>query len=45
MVPGIGGIIGFMGFGAIILIMWRTLRRPGRSAEVVGQPSPAPSAI
>lgn len=32
-VPIVGGIVSFMGFGAIVLLMWRTLRQEGGSSE------------
>ena len=32
-VPIVGGIVSFMGFGAIVLLMWRTLRQKDHSSE------------
>jgi hypothetical protein len=32
-VPILGGIVSFMGFGAIVLLMWRTLRQNGGTSE------------
>jgi hypothetical protein len=32
-VPIVGGIVSFMGFGAIVLLMWRTLRHGGSGTE------------
>jgi cytoskeletal protein CcmA (bactofilin family) len=42
-VPGVGAIIGFLGFGAVVLLMWRTLRG-GANEGSVGQPLVASSA-
>ena len=41
-VPVLGGLIALVGFGAVILMMWRTLRRHG-PATVMGQAAPAPA--
>ena len=34
-VPGIGGIVAFVGFGAVILSMWRVVRGHGSEGEAV----------
>jgi hypothetical protein len=41
--PLVGGIVSFIGFGGLILLMWRTLRRPSGSSAPVPRPVPAPS--
>jgi hypothetical protein len=44
LVPGVSGIISFVGFGAVVLLMWRILRattRPSAAAGTVGAPSAA----
>ena len=44
LVPGVSGIISFIGFGAVVLLMWRILRpttRPSAAAGAVGAPSAA----
>jgi hypothetical protein len=43
-VPLVGGLISFVGFGAVILLMWRTLRRSPSVGRTVVQPAAAPSA-
>jgi hypothetical protein len=45
MIPGVGGLIGFVGFGAIVLLMWRALRRRPASNDAVGQPVSVPSPV
>jgi heme A synthase len=43
-VPMVGGVISFVGFGAVILLMWRTLRRQPLEVAGVIQPSVASAA-
>jgi hypothetical protein len=43
-IPGVGGIVSFMGFGAVSLLMWRTLRGQAGPAEPIPQHAIAPAA-
>lgn len=43
-VPIVGGIVSFVGFGAVVLLMWRTLRHEAGSPESTAQPVAAPVA-
>ena len=43
-IPFVGGLLILLGFGAVMLLMWRVLRRDTRSAGYVGHPVASPSA-
>ena len=43
-VPVVGGIVILFGFGAVVLAMWRTVRRPAASERAVGPAAVASSA-
>jgi hypothetical protein len=43
LVPGVGGIVSFIGFGAVVLLMWRILRPTTRASAAPGAMG-APSA-
>ncbi|MFL5754902.1 MAG: hypothetical protein ACJ77N_01255 [Chloroflexota bacterium] len=43
-IPLVGGIAGLFGFGAIVLLMWRVLRRQSSEASASVQPAPAVAA-
>jgi sorbitol-specific phosphotransferase system component IIBC len=43
-VPVVGGLVSFFGFGAVVLLMWRTLRGDLRTTQPMAQPLPAPTA-
>jgi hypothetical protein len=41
-IPFIGGLISFVGFGAVVLLMWRVIRRERGAESTAAQPAPAP---
>jgi hypothetical protein len=43
-VPMVGGLISFVGFGAVILLMWRTVRRQSLGVDAASQPAVVPAA-
>jgi hypothetical protein len=43
-VPMVGGVISFVGFGAVILLMWRTVRRRPLVGKAAAVPAAAPAA-
>lgn len=42
-IPFVGGLLVLLGFGAVMLLMWRVLRRDARPAGYVGRPVASPS--
>lgn len=42
LIPVVGGLVSFLGMGAVVLLMWRTLRRDATS-EPAAQPAAAPT--
>jgi hypothetical protein len=43
-IPVVGGIVIFVGFGAVVLLMWRTLRGPAANEGAGSQSTLASSA-
>jgi hypothetical protein len=41
-IPLVGGIISFVGFGAVVLLMWRVIRRERGAVSTAAQPETAP---